>query len=88
MKIKEIPGFVARGLALGVVGVLSFTGFNAKGAAHELLFGINFTTGDLLSFFSDAPGAIQSSFQVSGMQPNEVLRGITSRTAIFMAWVV
>jgi hypothetical protein len=76
MKIKGIRGFVARGLAVGVVGVLSLTGFNAKGAAHELIFGVNLITSDLVSFFSDAPGTIQSSFQVTGMQPNEVLRGI------------
>jgi len=76
MKIKGIREFVARGLAVGVVGVVSLTGFNARGAAHELIFAVNFTTGDLLSFFSDAPGAIQSSFQVSGLQANEVLRGI------------
>jgi len=75
MKSKGIRGSVvnlAGGLA---VSVLALTGFKAT-AAHELIYATDFASGDLFSFFSDAPGSILTDVAITGLQNNEVMRGI------------
>ena len=57
------------------VGVVLFASARAN-AATELLFGVELSTDNLISFNSDAPGSILTSHAINGLQTGEAIRGI------------
>src|ERR1035437_959233 len=57
------------------IGALLFAAGRAN-AAHELLYGIELSTDNLISFYSDAPGTILASHAIIGLQSAEGIRGI------------
>ena len=63
---------IGRNLALGLV---MFAAVRAN-AAHELMYATEFSTDNILSFYSDAPSTILSSHAVTGLQSSEEIQGI------------
>src|ERR1035441_1024901 len=63
---------ISRSLAVGLV---LFAVARAN-AAHELMYAIELSTGNLISLYSDAPGTILASRAVIGLQSSEAIRGI------------
>ena len=63
---------IGRSLAVGLV---LFAVARAN-AAHELMYAIELSTGNLISLYSDAPGTILASRAVIGLQSSEAIRGI------------
>ncbi len=57
------------------IGALLFVAGRAN-AAHELIYGIELSTDNLISFYSDAPGSITASRAITGLQAGESVRGI------------
>jgi hypothetical protein len=61
-------------LAVSMLGVVIFNGSPAK-AAHEMIYAVD--TGDnLINFWSDAPANIINSYNITGLQFGEEIRGI------------
>jgi hypothetical protein len=61
---------------LAIVAAL-FVAARANAAVpHELMYAIELSTGNLISFYSDAPGTILASRAITGLQPAESVRGI------------
>jgi hypothetical protein len=56
---------------------LVFGGTTPVFAAHELLYAVT-VRNDLVSFYSDAPGAILSAHAITGLQGIEKIRGLDS----------
>jgi hypothetical protein len=66
--VGRITGSLALAVALFAAG--------RANAAHELLYGIEISTDNLISFYSDAPGTILASRSITGIQAAESVRGI------------
>jgi hypothetical protein len=74
MKTRRIRWFIRGTFAAAVVGLSTFIAVPAN-AAHEMIYAID--TGDnLISFWSDAPANILSSFNITGIQFGEEIRGL------------
>jgi hypothetical protein len=69
---KNLFARISRTLAIGVV---LFASARAN-AATELMFGVELSTDNLISFNSDAPGTILTSHAINGLQTGEAIRGI------------
>ena len=59
---------------LAIATVLSIAA--RANAAHELMYAIELSTDNLISFYSDAPGTVLASRSITGLQPAESVRGI------------
>jgi WD40 repeat protein len=66
--VGRITGSLALAVALFAAG--------RANAAHELLYGIEISTDNLISFYSDAPSTILASRSITGIQAAESVRGI------------
>ena len=65
---------IGRNLALGLV---MFAAVRANATVrHELMYAIEFSTDNILSFYGDAPGTILSSHAITGLQSSEEIQGI------------
>lgn len=74
MKTRRIQRFAQGIFAVALGGVITLTCVPANGAG-ELIYGID-QYNNLFSFSSAAPGSILSQHAISGLQPNEEIRGI------------
>lgn len=76
MKPSGKRHFLKGVLAATLVGLITFTCVPAKAAVpHEMIYAVD--TGDnLINFFSDAPGNVLNSFNITGVQFGEEIRGI------------
>jgi hypothetical protein len=74
MKVGKIQRFMRGNLAVALVGLTTLVCTPAN-AAHEMIYAVD--TGDnLINFWSDAPANILNSFNITGLQLSEEIRGI------------
>ena len=60
-----------------VLSLVMFAAVRANATVrHELMYAIEFSTDNILSFYSDAPGTILSSHAITGLQSSEEIQGI------------
>jgi hypothetical protein len=71
-KARNLFVRISGGLAISVA---LFAAVPAN-AAHELMYAIEVSSDNLLSFYSDAPGTILSSYGITGIQGGEQIRGL------------
>jgi hypothetical protein len=71
-KGKTLVARIGRSLAVSLV---VFAAVRAN-AAHELMYGIDVGSDNIISFYSDAPGTVLSSHAIIGLQASEDIRGI------------
>jgi hypothetical protein len=74
MKVGKIQRFVRCNLAAALVGLTTLLCVRAN-AAHEMIYAID-TGNNLINFWSDAPANILNSYNVTGLQLSEEVRGI------------
>jgi hypothetical protein len=75
MKTIRNTNFIKGILAATLIGLVTFTSVPAKAVPHEMIYAVD--TGDnLINFFSDAPGNVLNSFNITGVQFGEEIRGI------------
>jgi hypothetical protein len=73
-KGETLTAKISRNLALSLV---MFAAVRANATlTHELMYATEFSTDNILSFYSDAPGTILSSHAITGLQSSEDIRGI------------
>ena len=71
-KGKNLVARITGSLAMAVVLLVAAR----ANAAHELMYAIEISTDNLISFYSDAPGTVLNSRAITGLQAAESVRGI------------
>ena len=67
---------IGRSLALSLVVFAAVRANAGPAAPHDLIYAIEFSTDNLLSFYNDAPGTILISHAITGLQSSEEIYGI------------
>jgi hypothetical protein len=77
-KGETLTAKIGRNLALSLVifAAVRANAGPANGLSHELMYATEFSTDNILSFYSDAPSIILSSHAITGLQSSEDIRGI------------
>lgn len=75
MKNNTMGRFIKGIIGAALVGLVTFTWTPAKAAPHDMIYAVD-TANNLINFWSDDPANILDSYNITGLQNNEEIRGI------------